>query len=154
MLRLRYPSHRRCNCHGQMARGYSHWGQCGRYSRSRSTCLIYQSRVGDRFAGRDISAKQLVENFISVFGSTTGSANDLEETKGWRLEWWKVIFDYTFNGPYFWTGKGFGINLADADGFLVAADPTAPFAESAQLPRRHPCSNWCSWLRALVAYPG
>ena len=37
-----------------------------------------------------------------------------------------MIFDYTFNGPYFWTGKGFGINLSDADGFVTAADPTAP----------------------------
>ena len=26
------------------------------------------------------------------------------------------------HGPYFWTGKGFGINLADSDGFQVAAD--------------------------------
>ena len=35
------------------------------------------------------------------------------------MAWWDTIIDYTVNGPYFWTGKGFGINLADADGFQV-----------------------------------
>ena len=79
--------------------------------------------VGQSLASRDISAKQLVENFTSIFGATTSGSegsSGLEGTRAWRLEWWKVIFDYTFNGPYFWTGKGFGINLADADGFIIA----------------------------------
>jgi hypothetical protein len=83
--------------------------------------------VGHSFASRDISAKQLVENFISIFGATTsGSGASLDGTRTWRLEWWNVIFDYTFNGPYFWTGKGFGINLADADGFVAGADNRSP----------------------------
>src|SRR5262249_28995466 len=30
----------------------------------------------------------------------------------------------TFSGNYFWTGKGFGINLADDDGFQVEVDRT------------------------------
>ena len=29
---------------------------------------------------------------------------------------------YTIGGEYFWSGKGYGINLADADGFQVTAD--------------------------------
>ena len=37
-----------------------------------------------------------------------------------------MIFDYTFNGPYFWTGKGFGVNLADVDGFVTGVDINAP----------------------------
>src|SRR4029434_8223084 len=36
-----------------------------------------------------------------------------------RLEWWTTIVDYTFGGPYFWTGKGFGVSLAEDDGFEV-----------------------------------
>jgi hypothetical protein len=40
----------------------------------------------------------------------------------WRFDWWKKIVDYTFKGPYFWTGKGYGINLADDDGFQVMPD--------------------------------
>ncbi len=35
----------------------------------------------------------------------------------WRLMWWRAIVGYTFRGPYFLSGKGFGVNLADADGF-------------------------------------
>ena len=45
-----------------------------------------------------------------------------ESNKEWRLNWWKTIIGYTFDGPYFWTGKGFGVNLADDDGFQVNAD--------------------------------
>jgi len=71
---------------------------------------------------RHFSAKQLVENFYSIF---TNEAR-LEGTKSWRQEWWKTIFNYTFDGRYFWTGRGFGINLAQADNFVVGDDPTAP----------------------------
>ncbi len=35
----------------------------------------------------------------------------------WRLDWWRKIIGYTVGGPYALWGKGFGINLADADGF-------------------------------------
>ena len=31
------------------------------------------------------------------------------------------IIDYTVFGDYFWTGKGFGISLADDDGFQGTA---------------------------------
>jgi O-antigen ligase len=84
---------------------------------------------------RDISVTQMFDNFSSIFGFTTDSSNasaELEGTKRWRLEWWDSILDYTFAGPYFWTGKGFGINLALADGFLVGLSeyPGAPFLRS------------------------
>ena len=67
---------------------------------------------------REISATQLVENFSSIFGGSE-VPSDLNGSINWRTEWWETIFNYTFEGPYFWTGKGFGINLATADGFLV-----------------------------------
>jgi hypothetical protein len=44
------------------------------------------------------------------------------ETIGWRLDWWKKIVGYTVTGPFFWSGKGYGINLADDDGFQVMPD--------------------------------
>ncbi|WP_397547488.1 O-antigen ligase family protein [Rhodothermus marinus] len=66
---------------------------------------------------RTISFNQLVTNVTSIFSSTENFSG--EHSKKWRLNWWKKIVDYTFNGPYFWTGKGFGINLADDDGFQV-----------------------------------
>ena len=75
-------------------------------------------------SSREISANQLVGNFTSIFGDS-GSATDsgsLQGTKNWRLAWWEAILNYTVNGPYFWSGKGFGVNLALADGFFVTGE--------------------------------
>lgn len=65
---------------------------------------------------RTVSFDQLAANVESIFDSSEG---ELEGTKQWRLMWWGKIIDYTVHGRYFWTGKGFGINLADDDGFAV-----------------------------------
>lgn len=69
---------------------------------------------------RTVSAQQLADNLASVFGLVDDPA--LTGTRQWRLDWWREIWEYTVDGPYFWTGKGFGINLADDDGFQVLAD--------------------------------
>jgi hypothetical protein len=63
---------------------------------------------------RSVSPAQIVENIKSVLG--TGGAQT-ESTKVWREKWWRIIVDNTVRGPYFWTGRGFGINLAAEDGF-------------------------------------
>jgi O-antigen ligase len=74
-----------------------------------------------------LSAKQLVNNLFSTFNSTEVDSGDLEDTRRWRLEWWNEIIDYTFDGPYFWTGKGFGVNLAMVDSFMTGnEDPNTP----------------------------
>jgi hypothetical protein len=77
---------------------------------------------------RPISAAAVVENFASVVKSS--DANNLDGTKLWRLSWWQAIRDYTFHGPYFWTGKGFGMNLAEADGFVVGLERGGPTVRS------------------------
>lgn len=77
---------------------------------------------------RPISAAAVVENLASVAGSS--DANNLDGTKQWRLGWWQAIRDYTVHGPYFWTGKGFGINLAEADGFVVGLERGGPTLRS------------------------
>jgi len=66
---------------------------------------------------REISFTQFVANLASIGGDTR--AGDLDETKEWRLEWWSDIVGYTVQGQYFWSGKGFGINLADDDDYQV-----------------------------------
>jgi O-antigen ligase len=79
---------------------------------------------------RDISARQMVDNFVSIFEP---SENKLDRTKAWRFKWWETIIDYTVNGPYFWTGKGFGVSLALADGFVVGlgdGNPNIPLLRS------------------------
>jgi O-antigen ligase len=68
---------------------------------------------------RDISVVQLVGNLKSLVG---GGRDDLAGTSAWRLQWWDTIINYTFNGPHFWAGKGFGINLAIADGTSSGRD--------------------------------
>ena len=69
----------------------------------------------DRPDQRYVSAAQIVENVESILG--TSEATNLDATKEWRLRWWQTIWNYTFNGPYFWTGKGYGMALFQADGF-------------------------------------
>lgn len=69
---------------------------------------------------RSVSPIQWIENVASVFSQS--SDENLEGTKQFRLAWWTKIVGYTVFGPHFWTGKGFGVNLADDDGFQVLED--------------------------------
>ena len=66
---------------------------------------------------RNVSVQQIADNFGSV--TQEAGQHELDGTREWRLSWWTHIVDYTFYGPYFWTGKGYGINLADDDGFQL-----------------------------------
>lgn len=74
---------------------------------------------------RALSVRQMTENVISLIDDG-GSQEGLEGTKMFRLAWWQSIWNYTFHGDYFWTGKGFGINLAEADGFVVGREIGGP----------------------------
>jgi hypothetical protein len=66
---------------------------------------------------RPVSLNQAIENMRSVLGSGSRHGN-LDGTREWRLDWWREIVSYTFEGRYFF-GKGFGVNLASDDGFQV-----------------------------------
>jgi hypothetical protein len=83
--------------------------------------------------GRDISFEQIVTNVQSLAGADTG-AEGMDSTKEWRVDWWHTIAKYTFFGPYRWTGKGFGVNLADDDGnFQVLRDNSLRSPHSAHM---------------------
>ena len=75
----------------------------------------------DTGAARKVSVEQIERNLASIVGDVPATS-PLLGTRRWRLEWWRKIIDYTVFGKHFWTGKGFGINLADSDGFQVTAD--------------------------------
>ncbi|HKO13744.1 MAG TPA: O-antigen ligase family protein [Acidobacteriaceae bacterium] len=80
-----------------------------------------------RFPGndREISFQQLVQQVeTTAGGESVGSSagQDQQNTKAWRLAWWAEIVNYTILGDYRWTGKGYGVNLADDDGFQVTDD--------------------------------
>jgi O-antigen ligase len=70
---------------------------------------------------RSVSPRELIVNLISVV-TTSGSSGSRQDTKEWRLAWWSDIYRYTVQGPYFFMGKGYGINLADSDGYQTQAD--------------------------------
>jgi hypothetical protein len=76
---------------------------------------------------RELSSRQFIANVQSLAGY---SDEKLEGTKTWRLEWWEIILKHTVYGPSFWTGRGFGLNLANADGFQHRDDPTSPLLRS------------------------
>jgi hypothetical protein len=91
------------------------WLRVAFFALASMTLLAVGAEI-DVGAPRPVSGKQLVANLRSVMG---GTDRGLGSTREWRLSWWSEIVDYTFLGPYFWTGKGFGVNLADSDGYQV-----------------------------------
>lgn len=103
--------------------------------------------------GNAISPSAFATSFVSIFSSTAGAdettvAQDLQGSRHFRLAWWKEIADYTFHGPYFWTGKGYGINLADADGFSVgkSSDLRAPHNSTMTVLARSGVPGLVLWL--------
>jgi O-antigen ligase len=80
------------------------------------TCVAaFDLRVVIPGTSREFSIDQLSQSVVSIFSN--GEHTELENTKAWRLAWWNKIWGYTAEGPYFWTGKGYGVNLAESDGF-------------------------------------
>jgi O-antigen ligase len=83
--------------------------------------------------------------------------SDLEATKQWRLNWWRTIVDYTIDGPYFWMGKGYGINLADSDGFQVGTrdEPLrSPHSSHVTLLARSGVPGFILWLALQLTWAG
>ncbi len=73
---------------------------------------------------REISPQLVAASLMTVVQDKSEEAG-YSETRNWRLEWWKTIFEETFFGKYFWSGRGFGLNLADAHGFQVSGEEGA-----------------------------
>lgn len=96
-------------------------------------------------AHRQVKITQLVDNMASIFIKTDSSDNTLDDTKTWRLHWWSKIVGYTVHGDAFWMGKGFGVNLAEQDGF-AGKDKSGP-------PLRSPHSVHMTML-ARTGVPG
>jgi hypothetical protein len=93
-----------------------------------ASLLALESTFGEYNEAKDsierpVSAHQIVENAKSIIGQ---SGHQTEGTKQWRLNWWDVIINDTLYGPSFWAGRGFGINLAYADGFAETGDARNP----------------------------
>ena len=85
-----------------------------------SVMAVFDVRIDLGREARPVS----IDGFLSGIGSIVGDTghSQLQGSKEWRLLWWNTIIDYTVFGEHFWTGKGFGVNLATADGFQVTSD--------------------------------
>lgn len=79
--------------------------------------VVFELRFTPPGASRELSAEVLSRSLVSLVSDSEHS--DFEGTKEWRLKWWRTIRDYTIDGPYFWSGKGYGVNLAESDGFPI-----------------------------------
>lgn len=103
-------------------------------------------------ASRTVSVAQLTSNVLSVLNDTGNTG--LEGTKTFRLQWWSKIVDYTIGGAYFWTGKGYGINLADADGFQIEANHAlrAPHNSHLEILARSGVPGLVSWLLLQLVF--
>ena len=102
--------------------------------------------------GRPQTLQQMVENLLSVFGESSDPG--LEGTKRFRLAWWGEIVDYTVFGEHFWTGKGFGVNLADDDGFQSTLDGSlrAPHNSHLTVLARMGVPGFVLWLLLMGAF--
>jgi hypothetical protein len=100
---------------------------------------------------REVSAAQLVENVESIFSDSEDEA--LDGTREWRESWWTSIVDYTVTGPFFWLGKGFGINLAQDDG-VQAPDRSlrAPHNAHMNILARSGVPGLTLWVAIQVAF--
>ena len=102
--------------------------------------------------GRPATIGQIVENLASIFGGT--SDGGLEGTRQFRLAWWGTIVDYTIFGDYFWAGKGFGVNLADDDGFQSTSDGSlrAPHNSHVTVLARMGVPGFALWIALQLAF--
>lgn len=113
--------------------------------------VIVDPRV-DIGGQRDVSVSQVVDNIASIVDPSTGSGV-LQGSKDFRVAWWGTIIDYTIGGPHFWDGKGFGINIADDDGFQTDGTLRAPHNGHMTILARTGVPGLLIWI-VLQAYFG
>ena len=62
---------------------------------------------------RELSVGQLSTNLTSIVTDDTSNVGSVQGTKDWRTQFWTVIYDDVVRGPFFWTGRGFGLKSRD-----------------------------------------
>jgi O-antigen ligase len=117
-------------------------------------------QIGVRYHGpREISMDQLLANSLSIVGDTRADLDSgidirsLQANTNWRLNWWRHIVNDTVSTDHFWTGRGFGLNLATADGFQVDARESLRSPHSIQMTilARVGVPGLAAWLLFLTA---
>ncbi|MBX9733657.1 MAG: O-antigen ligase family protein [Chitinophagaceae bacterium] len=114
--------------------------------------LYLSTKLEDKVQGRKIGVEQLTENVTSIVNQDSRKVGKtLNDNVVWRLSWWATIIDYTFTGPYFFQGKGLGINLATSDEIRVDDDTLrSPHNYNMTLLARYGVPFFILWLVYLV----
>jgi len=86
--------------------------------------------------------------------ASDSGADGLDSTKEWRMNWWRDIVNYTVYGRYRWTGKGFGVNLAEDDNYQVLRDNSlrAPHNAHMDILAREGVTGVIIWVALQLAY--
>jgi hypothetical protein len=104
---------------------------------------------------RQLRPSQFVENVASILGH---SDPKLEGSRRWRLEWWDIIMkDTLYGGPHFWSGRGYGLNLAVEDGYggeRQASPLRSPHNAHMTLLARTGVPGLALWIVFLVSWLG
>jgi len=93
---------------------------------------------------KSTSVEQLYLNIQSIVSPHSHAR--LAGTTEWRLNWWSQIIDYTVFGDYFWTGKGYGVNLSLTDGFYVGSTNRSPHNGTMTILARSGVPGLVFWL--------
>lgn len=97
--------------------------------------------------GRNISLGQIYDNITSVFTKT--NKRSLDATESWRKNWWVKILDDTVYGENFWTGVGYGTNLAKRHGFSDATGNRSPHNGHLTILARSGVPGFVLWIALL-----
>ena len=112
--------------------------------------LSTKIKVEDKDYGRQVGLSQLRDNVVSIFvRDAAKSTGDLDDNVTWRLLWWGKIIDYTVYGPYFYTGKGLGVSLADDDDINTDDSLRSPDNFSLTILARYGVPIFLVWLLFL-----
>jgi hypothetical protein len=114
--------------------------------------LFLALNVSIELGRRDFSVYQLTSNLMSIVGDTPDDEKNLTETRDWRLRWWTKIIDYTVYGPYFWTGKGFGVSLPIDDGIKEDTFNRSPHSAHMTVLARMGVPGEVIWLSLLSTF--
>ena len=112
--------------------------------------LSTKIKVEDKDYGRQVGLSQLRDNVVSIFvRDAAKSTGDLDDNVTWRLLWWGKIIDYTVYGPYFYTGKGLGVSLAEDDDINTDDSLRSPHNFSLTILARYGVPIFLVWLLFL-----
>jgi hypothetical protein len=101
-------------------------------------------------SNRTISVEQVTDNLRSLVGAS--DSRTLGTTVEWRLQWWRDIVGYTVDGPHFVGGKGFGVNLALADGVPAPEALRSPHNGHLTVLARAGVAGFLLWAALLGAW--